>query len=124
MVSSGNVLTLNKTRLKDLFNYFADEANYPIAFHCSIGTDRTGLVAFLLNGVLGVSKEDLYRDYIFSNFGLIYNMRTAKTIDEYLTTIEASSGDKLKDKFYNYLTSVGVSSLSLDKIKNIMIEKY
>ena len=124
MVSSGNVLTLNKTRLKDLFNYFADEANYPIAFHCSIGTDRTGLVAFLLNGVLGVSKEDLYRDYLFSNFGLIYNMRTAKTIDEYLTTIEASSGDKLKDKFYNYLTSVGVSSLSLDKIKNIMIEKY
>ena len=124
MVSSGNVLTLNKTRLKDLFNYFADEANYPIAFHCSIGTDRTGLIAFLLNGVLGVAKEDLYRDYLFSNFGLIYNMRTAKTIDEYLEVIEDASGNKLSDKFYNYLTGVGVPSSSLDSIRELMIEKY
>ena len=124
MVSSGNVLTLNKTKLKDLFNLFAEESNYPLAFHCSIGTDRTGLVAFLINGVLGVSKEDLYRDYLFSNFGLIYNMRTAKTIDEYLSVIEASSGKTLSEQFYNYLTGVGVSSTSLDTLKSLLIEKY
>ena len=124
MVSNGNVLTLNKTKLKTLFEMFAEESNYPIAFHCSIGTDRTGMVAFLLNGLLGVSKEDLYRDYLFSNFGLIYSMRTANTIDTYLTAIESSSGKTLADKFYNYLKDVGVSTDTLDKIKDLMIEKY
>lgn len=123
MISSGNVMTLNKTKLKGVFDYFADESNYPIAFHCSIGTDRTGLIAFLINGLLGVSKEDLYRDYLFSNFGMIYNMRTNKTIDGYLETIDMSSGDSLSDKFYNYLTSNGVSNSTLDKIKSLMIEK-
>lgn len=47
----------------------ADENNYPIVFHCAIGTDRTGYVAFLINTLLGVEKEALYRDYLFSNFG-------------------------------------------------------
>lgn len=124
MVSNGNVLTLNKTKLRTLFEMFAEENNYPLAFHCSIGTDRTGMVAFLLNGLLGVSKEDLYRDYLFSNFGLIYSMRTASTIDTYLTTIESYSGKTLSEQFYNFLKDVGVQTSTLDKIKDLMIEKY
>ena len=31
-----------------------------VLFHCAIGTDRTGTVAFLLEGILGVSKSNLY----------------------------------------------------------------
>lgn len=124
MKSSGNVLLLNKTILGGIFDIFADESNYPIAFHCSIGTDRTGLIAFLINGLLGVSKEDLYRDYLFSNFGMIYDMRTSSAINKYLENIEMSSGKTLSEQFYNFLSDAGVSTLSLDKIKQIMVEKY
>ena len=62
--------------------------------------------------------------YLFSNFGLIYSMRTANTIDTYLTAIESSSGKTLVEKFYNYLKDVGISTDTLDKIKDLMIEKY
>ena len=42
---------------------FADSGNFPAYFHCSYGRDRTGTLAFLLLGVLGVSREDIERDY-------------------------------------------------------------
>ena len=34
-----------------------------IYFHCTIGTDRTGTLAYFLEGLLGVSLEDRVRDY-------------------------------------------------------------
>ena len=49
--------------LKDAFAIFGNKDNYPIVMHCSIGTDRTGMLAFLINSLLGVSEEDLYKDY-------------------------------------------------------------
>ena len=41
-------------------------------FHCRIGTDRTGTVAYVLEGLLGVPEEDRIQDYELSFFyGLI-----------------------------------------------------
>ncbi len=45
---------------------FTDIDNYPLVFHCSYGRDRTGTLAMLLQGLCGVDKEDLYRDYELS----------------------------------------------------------
>ena len=43
-----------------------------IYFHCRIGTDRTGTVAYILEGLLGVPEEDRVQDYELSFFyGLI-----------------------------------------------------
>ena len=43
-----------------------------IYFHCRIGTDRTGTVAYILEGLLGVPEEDRIEDYELSFFyGLI-----------------------------------------------------
>jgi protein-tyrosine phosphatase len=41
----------------------ADPANHPMVFHCTAGKDRTGLMAMLLLGALGVSDEDIVVDY-------------------------------------------------------------
>jgi protein-tyrosine phosphatase len=41
----------------------ADPANHPMVFHCTAGKDRTGLMAMLLLGALGVSDEDIVLDY-------------------------------------------------------------
>ena len=46
---------------------------YPAVFHCAAGADRTGTLAFLISGLLGVSRDDLTKDFeltSFSDFGL------------------------------------------------------
>ena len=45
------------------FRVFCDRSNYPVYFHCIAGADRTGALAYVLNGLLGVDKEDLERDW-------------------------------------------------------------
>lgn len=39
----------------------------PVAFHCSAGKDRTGLVAGLLLRAAGVRDEDVLRDYLLTD---------------------------------------------------------
>ena len=41
----------------------ADAANHPMLFHCTAGKDRTGLMAMLLLGALGVADDAIARDY-------------------------------------------------------------
>ena len=45
------------------FRVFCDRRNYPILFHCIGGADRTGALAYVLNGVLGVSRHGLETDW-------------------------------------------------------------
>ena len=39
----------------------ADPANHPMVFHCTAGKDRTGLMAMLLLGALGVPDDEITR---------------------------------------------------------------
>lgn len=53
-----------------------------IFFHCTIGTDRTGTMAYFLEGLLGVSEEDRLRDYEMTYFfGLTNRTRFHDTSD-------------------------------------------
>lgn len=55
-------------RIKEIFEFLADENNYPLFFHCNAGADRTGTLAFLICGSLGVSLDDLTRDFELTTF--------------------------------------------------------
>ncbi len=106
--------------IKKFFTLLADESNYPIAFHCDIGTDRTGFFAFLINGLSGVDENDLYRDYLFSNFGNINGNRSLSNIDGYVKTIKSSEGASLSEKIENCLIKVGVPKTEIDAVRAIM----
>ncbi|CAL1132156.1 unnamed protein product [Cladocopium goreaui] len=45
----------------------AKEKNYPVAFGCVAGKDRTGLLACLVLSALGVDKETIMADYLKTN---------------------------------------------------------
>lgn len=122
IVSGGNIITLNKDKLKDIFAVFGDESNYPICFHCSIGTDRTGMLAFLINGLMGVSEEDLYRDFLFSNFGEIGSVRTPSIIKTYMSTVDLASGSTLSEKIRSFLINNGVAESDLNTLVKMLTE--
>jgi protein-tyrosine phosphatase len=41
----------------------ADPRSHPLVFHCSAGKDRSGILAAIILGVLGVADEDIVEDY-------------------------------------------------------------
>ncbi|MCF8609516.1 tyrosine-protein phosphatase [Gordonia sp. HY285] len=43
----------------------------PVAFHCTAGKDRTGWAAASLLAVLGVSRDDVFADYLLTNDRLV-----------------------------------------------------
>ena len=61
-----------------------DPKNFPAVFHCIAGADRTGNLAYILGGLLGVSPSDLTCDYCFTAFSRsIWNpWNTGKGYDE------------------------------------------
>lgn len=118
-----NILTNNLEEVKHVFSILADESNYPVIYHCNIGTDRTGLFAFLINGLLGVSEEDLYRDYLFSNFGVINSPRTLDGIkNSYVKTVQGYPGETLSEKIENCLLQIGVTQSEIDSLRTILTE--
>ena len=114
----------NRAEIKTIFSLLADRSNYPTYVHCSIGTDRTGLIAYLVNGLCGVSEDDLWRDYLFSNFGVINGTRSKDNIlNAYVRTFENWQGNTYAEKIYNYLRdSIGVPASHLDAVIEIMKE--
>ena len=121
----------NPETIKNIFNLLAERTTYPIDIHCVRGTDRTGCIAYLVKGLLGIDEEMLYRDFLFSNFynigspvklESIYYSTNPDATTKYVNVIHQAEGETLKDKIYNYLSSdkVGVSTENLDKIINIL----
>ena len=109
--------------IREIFEILADEENYPVCFHCSIGTDRTGKLAFLINALLGVREEYLYTDYLFSNFGKIGSSRAVSDISStYVQTVQRCPGDTLSEKTYYYLEQLGIPAEHLDALITIMKE--
>lgn len=126
--SASHHFSRNTESVKNFFNLLGDSSNYPVYFHCRIGTDRTGLCANLLYGLLGVPVNEIYQDYLFSNFGKIGEKRYigAKAgqdnIQNYMNEINNLSGETFKNKVYNALLAIGVSSTTLDTIISNMTE--
>ena len=113
----------NMESIRAVFAILADENNYPVYFHCSIGTDRTGLIAWLVNGLCGVTENDLWRDYIFSNFGMINGKRSTGIKDNYVDKLKTASGKTFAEQIYNYLKdTVKVPEADLKAVIRIMKE--
>ena len=118
----------NTEPLKVFFAALAEEENYPVFYHCRIGTDRTGLCAIMISGLLGLPENEIYKDYLFSNFGNIQEKRYIgekagrDNIQTYIEDIKLMPGATFKNKVYNLLLSIGVTKQQLDSIINILTE--
>lgn len=116
---------VNELALKDLMELLADKSVYPVYIHCNIGTDRTGLVAYLLNALCGVGKEDLLRDYLFSNFGNIGEAKSpSNSKNKYMDLLDDETrypGSTLSARVESFFRSIGVSEETVAAVRAIMM---
>jgi len=105
-----------------IFRLLADEASYPVLLHCSGGSDRTGTLAFLLNGLLGVAEDDLCRDWeatVFSDAGSKFTSDRLVRLLDYLKTYP---GDTLQSRIELYVRSCGVTDGEVAAFRRLMLE--
>lgn len=106
----------------EIFREFLDVRNYPIVFHCSGGRDRSGSLAFLLNGLLGVSEDDLCRDWeatAFEETALSFRPDRIRRLTDYLAT---RHGATFTDRLVSYAHSCGITDAEIARFREIMLE--
>ena len=108
--------------LQTVFQTLADPENYPVAYHCAVGADRTGAVTYLILGLLGVPEDDLMRDYLWTNFSDQQMYRPP--IDRgYKVTINEAPGETVREKVRYVLTQqIGVPDKTLDRVVALLTE--
>ena len=113
-----------KAQFAKVFKIFLDEKNYPIIFHCIAGQDRTGAVAFILNGLLGVPEEELYLDWEetgFWNPSVKFNHKDR--FNRLIGGFGKLPGKDLHEKIENYVLGCGFKPEDIAHFRELMLEK-
>ena len=129
----------NKPKVKETFCFVVQclRENKPVYFHCAAGRDRTGTLAVLLEGALGVGESDMAKDYELTYFspeewsmstdddGNSYygHIRTTYSYKSIRKTIfkETDSGT-YQERIVKYLLQIGVPQKDIDDLRSIMLE--
>lgn len=127
-------LDVCKLEVKQVFDVFADEENWPVLVHCTQGKDRTGLVVMLVLFLLGVDQQTIDEDYRLSEAELASEkderMKEIRSIglSEQFAVCPPGLVQKvhlhLEEKYggvEKYLEQVGVSRDKIDSLKGRML---
>ena len=140
--NGGTSMLSNKEKTKQCFEFVVKcvREDKPVYFHCSLGRDRTGTLAALLLGVLGVKEGDISKEYELSYFAprgwsiaysekskIFKNTRMSeyKSVANYFWN-KGSKSDGSYERFdkcvENYLLLIGVSQQDIDDFRTMMLE--
>lgn len=108
-----------KSQMKEVFEVLAQEASYPVYLHCDYGADRTGVVCYILEALLGMSEEDCYREWELSV--LANGDGNYVAMDQFMETFRELEGQTLQNKAENYLLSAGITQEQIHSIRNILV---
>ena len=113
-----------KAAFAKCFRVFLDDRNYPILFHCMAGADRTGSLAFVLNGLLGVEEEELWKDWEAHMFiDANPDFRHAGRMEALSRDFNALPGATLADKCESYVLSCGFTKEDVKWFREKMLAR-
>ena len=102
--------------------------NYPIYFHCIGGVDRTGAVAFILNGLLGVEQKYLEIDWEHSFYPELPDDPSGRKPNLNRSVMQlvngmmkyGKEGDSMAERIELYLQSCGITMQEIESFRSIM----
>lgn len=101
----------------------------PVYFHCTAGADRTGTLACVLEGLLGLSQSDIDKDYelttFYSGSGSDANARRRNESDwkGLINAINAVSGETFRDKCVHFAVGTcGMTMADINAFRAAMID--
>lgn len=78
---TGNTEELYQQAIRSIIGWLGEGRT--VYFHCAGGADRTGTLAFLIEALLGVSENDLSKDYELTTFdGMNTRLRNFRATEE------------------------------------------
>ncbi|MBQ7710067.1 MAG: tyrosine-protein phosphatase [Bacteroidales bacterium] len=108
--------------------------NKPVYFHCWAGRDRTATLAILLEGALGVSENDMAKDYELTYFTPAdWGMSESGTVykhywDNYSytsvrkTIFKETDSGTYQERIVKYLLKIGVPQQDIDDLRSKMLK--
>ena len=141
VIESGGTSMLNKDKDKtrQCFEFVVNclREDKPVYFHCSLGRDRTGTMALLLLGVLGVRDGDISKEYEVTYFAPVgWSIAYSETYSTFQNNRTkwiysdaapyfwsfADTGESFAAGVEKYLLSIGVSQKDIDDFRSMMLE--
>ena len=113
---------------KVIFDTLAHCDTDPVMLHCTYGADRTGITTFFLEALLGMSKEDMTRDYLWTQFTKGRNVKIKESdgaeFPQWISKTDACEGETFAEKMENHLMSFGIEKSTLEHIREIFVPGY
>ena len=100
----------------------------PVYVHCWGGADRTGTVIALIEGVLGVTKEQVILDYELTSYSDAGERRygkgnEGKEFEKFILYIETEfEGNTFEEKCRNLFIDLGIEARDIDAFRAKMLE--
>ena len=97
--------------------------NWPLAFHCKTGKDRTGTLAFVLLALLGVDEEVICLDWERTAFYVpeLSRMDHPTRYDRMLGYFMSLPGTNLTAKVEGYVRSLGFSDANINAFREALL---
>ncbi|MEY2580352.1 MAG: protein-tyrosine phosphatase [Ilumatobacteraceae bacterium] len=134
-----DMLTIGAPRFAKAFEVLTEPDALPAVFHCAAGKDRTGLLAALLLGSLGVSHTDIIADYALTVEGMArfrewaarewpeWIERMASVPPAYTAALPEAMGHILDElcaehgTIRGYVRSIGVTDATLATLESVLL---
>ncbi len=100
-----------------------DPANFPIYIHCAVGADRTGSILAIIEGILGMEDEDIFRDYEMTTVSCETDCRTRthQFFRMFLECFDKYEGN-FSEKINQFMHDCGLTDEELDQIRANLLE--
>ena len=116
-------LDWGRDAFRRVFEVFLDPDAAGIDFHCIAGQDRTGAVSFIVLALLGVSEEDLARDWEATALWNPYDhFNHAARYDRLVRGFDRWPGGTINERVEAYVLSLGFSAADLGAFRERLLE--